>query len=201
MRGRRFALPGRSAQTRTTSPGTRRRAASAMSASLSPTKTFPRSSAATAFPRDPRRSGAARNLSRRTPASAPPTIHCWPFVVTLRLIVHVARCHTLPRSPHDGHDDTMDTMCRVTQTRAPSGDLRELRGTFVRVSGQRSSSCPSCHRARRAGIVAACHRTPFESTFPIVPTRRTSPGRQPCQIAARLRTRLRPRWDHVRGPR
>ena len=69
-------LPGRSIHTRTTSPSASANAASAVAASRSPTKTFPRSIAAVAFDREPSRPGAARNLSRRPPASAAVTVHC-----------------------------------------------------------------------------------------------------------------------------
>ena len=69
-------LPGRSIHTRTTSPSASVSAASAVAASRSLTKTFPRSIAAVAFEREPSRSAAARNLSSRPPASAAVTVHC-----------------------------------------------------------------------------------------------------------------------------
>ncbi len=78
--GRRFDVPGRSTQTRTTSPSTSRRAASRTLASPPLTSTLPRSSAVTARPREPVRSGAARNLSSRTPASPAPTTHSESFI-------------------------------------------------------------------------------------------------------------------------
>ncbi len=58
----RLRAAGRSTQTRTTSPATSRRAASAMSASSSLTKILPRSSAATAFPLEPSRSARREEL-------------------------------------------------------------------------------------------------------------------------------------------
>src|SRR5215210_5181176 len=75
---RRLALPGRSSQTRITSPAERRRAASARPTSAPLTKTFPRSRAAAAFDRDPRRSSVARNLSTTRPASCAVTSQTLP---------------------------------------------------------------------------------------------------------------------------
>src|SRR5438552_8144714 len=72
----RVALPGRSIQTRTASPSARRVPAAADVASSPLRKTFPRSRAVRARPRDPRRSGAARNLSSLVPASGAATAQC-----------------------------------------------------------------------------------------------------------------------------
>src|ERR1700730_459148 len=71
----RLALPGRSIQTRTVSPATSRRAASAVPTSAALRNTLPRSSAVNARPRYVRRSAEARNLSSLTPASAAATVH------------------------------------------------------------------------------------------------------------------------------
>ena len=60
---RRLELPGRSIQTRTTSPTRSRRDASSGPASTSLRNTLPRSSAVATRFRDPSRSDAARNLS------------------------------------------------------------------------------------------------------------------------------------------
>src|SRR5438093_4137496 len=79
--GPRSAGPGRSSQTRTTPPAASRVPAVSAPASIPLTKTLPRASAVTARARDPMRSPLARNLSRRTPASPGPTVHCESDVV------------------------------------------------------------------------------------------------------------------------
>src|ERR1700730_5791590 len=97
----RLALPGRSIQTRTVSPATSRRAASAVPTSAALRNTWPRSSAVNARPRDVRRSAEARNLSSLTPASAAATVQqSSPAGVTSAL-----------RRDISGLDDRVELLC------------------------------------------------------------------------------------------
>src|SRR5215468_678676 len=75
-----IALPGRSIQSLTVSPGFKRRAASAAVCSTLLTKTLPRSIAERAFDLEPSRSAAASHLSSRNPDSNSLTFQFWSFI-------------------------------------------------------------------------------------------------------------------------
>ena len=75
-----LAEPGRSCHTRTRSPARTTREPASGAASSSSRNTLPFESAVVALLRDPRRSGAARNLSSRRPPSPAVTVHCGPLV-------------------------------------------------------------------------------------------------------------------------
>src|ERR1700730_8682488 len=97
----RFALPGRSIQTRTRSPAARRLAASALPTSAAFRKTLPRSRAVNARPRDVRRSAEARSLASLTLASASATVQrSSPAEVTSAL-----------RRDISGLDDRVELLC------------------------------------------------------------------------------------------
>src|SRR5436190_10500657 len=114
-RGFAVALPGRSIQTRTRSPGCSRVAASASATSSSFRNTLPRSSAAAARARDARRSAAARNLSSRAPPSAASTVQSWPGILSQSVSYELLTEH--PRA------SAATRACRgVRGATSPSGD-------------------------------------------------------------------------------